>query len=326
VTEHLASDTGASSTDGITSNAALTGTADAGATVHFAVDGTSVAATSTADSTGHWTFTPSGLGDGFHTVVASETNAAGATGAATVGFTYDTHGPIPTFTGESAANGTVTITGTTGEAGDSVTIYDGNSWLGVATTGADGTFSYTASTSPGVHSYGSYADGPAGEGHTVAKALLGSAGADALVGSDGNDVIAGNGGNDVITGGLGADKLTGGSGNATFTYNAAAESTAAASDTVTDFHHGDKIDFTSIAGINASNGTPTFQGYLTGTGSQTVNAHSVAVMEVGGNTQVLVNTTGTAETVTPTDTHAADMKVTLVGVNLGLTGTDFHHN
>jgi len=49
-------------------------------------------------------------------------------------------------------------------------------------------------------------------------------------------------------------------------------------------------------------------------------------MEVGGNTQVLVNTTGTAETVTPTDTHAADMKVTLVGVNLGLTGTDFHHN
>jgi Ca2+-binding RTX toxin-like protein len=224
------------------------------------------------------------------------------------------------------ANGVATITGTTGEAGDSVTIYDGNSWLGVTTTGADGTFSYTASAAAGVHSYGSYADGPAGEGHTVAKAILGSTGADTLVGSTANDVIGGNGGNDVITGGLGADKLTGGSGNATFTYNAAAESTSAAADTITDFHHGDKIDFTSIAGINANNGTPTFQGYLTGAGSQTVNAHSVAVMEVGGNTQVLVNTTGAAETVTATDTHAADMKVTLVGVNLALTGTDFHHN
>jgi Ca2+-binding RTX toxin-like protein len=259
-------------------------------------------------------------------VVASETDAAGATGAATIGFTFDTHGPIPTFTGESVSNGTVTITGTTGEAGDSVTVYDGNSWLGVATTGADGTFSFTASASAGVHSYGSYADGPAGTGHNVATVLLGSAGADALVGTAGNDVIAGNGGNDTITGGLGADRLTGGSGNVTFTYNAVAESTSAASDTITDFHHGDKIDFTSIAGIDAANGTPTFQGYLTGAGSQTINAHSVAVMEVGGSTQVLVNTTAVAETVTPTDTHAADMKVTLTGVNLGLTGADFHHN
>ena len=326
VTEHLVSDTGASATDGITANPALTGTADAGASVHFTVDGTSVATTATADASGHWSYTPSGLGDGFHTVVASETNAAGATGAATIGFTYDTHAPIPTFTGVSVANSIATITGTTGEAGDSVTIYDGNSWLGVTTTGADGTFTYTASAAAGVHSYGSYADGPAGEGHTVAKAILGSTGADTLVGSTANDVIVGNGGNDVITGGLGADKLTGGSGNATFTYNAAAESTSAAADTITDFHHGDKIDFTSIAGINANNGTPTFQGYLTGAGSQTVNAHSVAVMEVGGNTQVLVNTTGAAETVTATDTHAADMKVTLVGVNLALTGTDFHHN
>ncbi len=325
VTEHLVSDTGASATDGITSNAALTGTADAGAIVHFTVDGTAVTATATADASGSWTFTPSGLSDGFHTVVASETNAAGDTGAATIGFTYDTHGPIPTFTGESVSNGMVTIAGTTGEAGDSVTIYDGYSWLGVATTGADGTFTYTASAAAGVHSYGSYADGPAGEGHNVAKVILGSTGADALVGTAGNDVIAGNGGNDVITGGLGADKLTGGSGNVTFSYNAAAESTSAASDTITDFHHGDKIDFTSIAGINAGNGTPTFQGYLSGTGSQMINAHSVAVMEVGGSTQVLVNATATAETVTATDTHAADMKITLVGVNLGLTGTDFHH-
>jgi Ca2+-binding RTX toxin-like protein len=156
--------------------------------------------------------------------------------------------------------------------------------------------------------------------------VLGSTAADTLVGTTGNDVIVGNGGNDTITGGLGADKLTGGAGNDTFTYTSAAHSTAAAPDTITDFQHGaDKIDFTAIAGINASGGVPTFQGYLTGSGNMTLNAHSVAVMEVGGNTQVLVNTSNTAETVTATDTHAADMKVSLVGVNLGVTGNDFHH-
>ncbi len=70
---------------------------------------------------------------------------------------------------------------------------------------------------------------------------------------------------------------------------------------------------------------PTFQGYLSGTGNATLYAHSVAVMEVGGSTQVLVNTSNAEETVSPTDTHTADMKITLVGFNLGITGTDFHH-
>jgi hypothetical protein len=51
----------------------------------------------------------------------------------------------------------------------------------------------------------------------------------------------------------------------------------------------------------------------------------VAYVEVGRNTQVLVNTSSTAETVNTSDMHAADMKITLVGVHLGLTGTDFHH-
>jgi hypothetical protein len=327
VTAKLVSDNGASATDGVTSNAALTGTANANSVVHFTVDGTAITATATANASGVWTFTPTGLSEGFHTVVASGTNAAGDTGAATIGFTYNAHAPIPIFTGESVSNGKVTITGTTGEAGDTVSIYDGNSWAGFATTGADGTFSFTTNASGGVQSFGANATGPAGEGHGTGKALLGSNAADALVGTSGNDVIVGNGGNDTITGGAGADKLTGGAGNDTFTYTAAAQSSAAAADTITDFQHGaDKIDFTAIAGINASGGVPTFQGYLTGSGNMTLNAHSVAVMEVGGNTQVLVNTSNTAQTVTATDTHAADMKVTLVGVNLGVTGDDFNHS
>jgi Ca2+-binding RTX toxin-like protein len=224
-------------------------------------------------------------------------------------------------------NGHVTLTGTTGEAGDTVSIYDGNSWLGFAKTGSDGSFSFTAQTSNQVHSYGANATDSLGhEGHGSGKLILGSTGADTLTGGSGNDVIAGNGGNDLITGGAGADKLTGGSGNVTFAYNAAADSTSSASDTITDFRHGsDKIDFTSITGIAATNGVPTFQGNITGTGNLTLNAHSVAYVEVGGNTQVLANTGNAAETVTTSDMHAADMKITLVGVNLGLTGTDLHH-
>src|SRR6516164_9429717 len=51
-------------------------------------------------------------------------------------------------------------------------------------------------------------------------------------------------------------------------------------DTITDFtHNHDKIDFTNIAGINASHGVPTLQGQLTGSGNLTLNAHSVAYIE-----------------------------------------------
>jgi Ca2+-binding RTX toxin-like protein len=328
VTEKLASDNMASTTDGITSSAALTGTADANSIVHFTIDGSAVSAAATANASGLWSFTPTGLADGTHSIVASETNSGGMTGAATLTFTLDTQAPIPTFTGGTAANGQAILTGTTGEANDTVTIYDGNSWLGTATTHADGTWNYTAAASSGsVHSYGANATNSTGsEGHGSSKLIIGSSAADNLAGTTGNDVIVGNGGNDQITGGAGADKLTGGSGNVTFVYNATTDSNFSSSDTVTDFRHGsDKIDFTNIAGLTAVNGVPQFQGNITGSGAVTLNAHSVAFMEVGGNTQVLVNTSGAAETITATDTHAADMKISLVGVNLGLTGSDFHH-
>ena len=74
---HLANDTGSSSTDKITSNPTLTGTGDANAVVHFTVDGNAIATTAIADALGAWTFTPTGLANGTHTVVASETDAAG---------------------------------------------------------------------------------------------------------------------------------------------------------------------------------------------------------------------------------------------------------
>jgi hypothetical protein len=149
-----------------------------------------------------------------------------------------------------------------------------------------------------------------------------------IVGTAAADKLSGSGTNDILVGGGGADTLTGGQGKDTFTYNATTDSTPAAADTITDFTHGvDKIDFTNIAGINASGGVPQFQGNITGNGNGNLRlaAHSVAYIEVGGNTEVLVNTSNAAEKVTTTDTHAADMQIVLVGVNLGLTASDFHH-
>ena len=90
VTESLKNDTGSSASDKITNDPTLTGSGDANAVVSFTVDGTPITATATADSIGNWTFIPTGLSDGQHTIVASETDAAGNTGMASLTFTFDT--------------------------------------------------------------------------------------------------------------------------------------------------------------------------------------------------------------------------------------------
>lgn len=105
VTARLSNDTGASATDRITSNAGLTGTADANAIVRFQVDGQSIAATATANASGVWSYAPSGLVDGQHTIIASETNAAGATGSSSVAFTLDRVAPAPVIGNGAIANG-----------------------------------------------------------------------------------------------------------------------------------------------------------------------------------------------------------------------------
>ncbi|WP_128927174.1 beta strand repeat-containing protein [Bradyrhizobium guangxiense] len=139
VTEHLTSDTGASALDQITANPALSGTGLANTTVHFTIDGTLAATTALADASGNWSFTPSGLGDGLHTIVASQTDTFGNTGSASLAFTLDTIAPsasvistvtdnVSPVTGTIANNGssndnTLTIAGTA-EAGSTVKIYD----------------------------------------------------------------------------------------------------------------------------------------------------------------------------------------------------------
>ncbi|OSI73913.1 hypothetical protein BSZ21_06095 [Bradyrhizobium canariense] len=114
VTEHLTSDTGSSALDQVTSNPALSGTGLANTTVHFTIDGTLIATTSLADGSGNWSFTPSGLADGLHTIVASQTDTFGNTGSASLILTLDTTAP-------SEALAITAITQDTGTAGDFIT-------------------------------------------------------------------------------------------------------------------------------------------------------------------------------------------------------------
>src|SRR4030081_1234394 len=98
VTEILAFDTGSSAIDHITSNDALSGTGLANTVVHFTIDGSPIAATVTTDAQGAWSFTPTGLADGPHTIGAVRTETFGNTGTASLSFTLDAIAPAVAIT------------------------------------------------------------------------------------------------------------------------------------------------------------------------------------------------------------------------------------
>lgn len=143
-------------------------------------------------------------------------------------------GPLPSaFTSVSAVNGQATLRGTS-SAGAQISMYDGMTWVGFATTGSDGTWSFTTAASTGTtHRYGFNATDTSGH-------QTGGTGV-AVLGSDGNNTLAGGTGDDVIAGGRGNDVLTGGSGADTFAFT---RPIAGSSDRITDFVSGtDKLAF-----------------------------------------------------------------------------------
>ncbi|WP_312009954.1 Ig-like domain-containing protein, partial [Bradyrhizobium sp. CIR3A] len=156
VTEALVSDTGTSATDHLTTNPALNGTGHANTVVHFTIDGSTIVATATADAQGAWSFTPTGLADGLHTIVASQTDAFGNTGSAALSFTLDTAAPTVaiTSTGGPVNQASQTITGTVGvaDAGATVTILDNATAIGTAIVQANGTWSTTVTLNQGGNS------------------------------------------------------------------------------------------------------------------------------------------------------------------------------
>src|SRR6202040_2551600 len=156
VTESLTIDTGSSATDHITSNDALRGTGLANTVVHFTVDGSPIVATATANAQGAWSFTPTGLSDGAHTIVASQTDTFGNTGTATLSFTLDTTAPVVAITspGGPTNQATQTITGTVdvADAGATVTILDGTTAIGSAIVQGNGSWTSTVTLNSGSNS------------------------------------------------------------------------------------------------------------------------------------------------------------------------------
>ena len=145
VTIALADDT--SGGKAITSNDALTGTADANATVTLS-EGATLLGTTTSNASGVWSFTPSGLAQGGQTVTASETNAAGLTGSATLAFTYDTVSPTVTIalahdtSGGKDISSNDALTGAA-DANAAVIISEGSAVLGTTTANTNGVWSFT---------------------------------------------------------------------------------------------------------------------------------------------------------------------------------------
>jgi hypothetical protein len=82
--------------------------------VHFTVDGSLINSTVTANSAGSWTFTPSGLSDDAHTIIASQTDDFGNTGSSSLTFILDTTAPAVAITsaGGSTKQETQAVSGT----------------------------------------------------------------------------------------------------------------------------------------------------------------------------------------------------------------------
>jgi len=130
----------------ITAYDALTGTADHNATVTIS-KGSTVLGTTTANASGVWSFTPTGLAQGLQTITASETNAAGLTGYSYLTFTYKTAPKVTIALANDTSGGNdITandaLTGTA-DANATVKISEGSTVLGTTTANASGVWSFT---------------------------------------------------------------------------------------------------------------------------------------------------------------------------------------
>ena len=121
--------------------------ADGGTTVTV-YEGSTSLGTATVGADGTWSTTVTLAGEGAHTLVARDTDAAGNTGtSSTAGYTLDTVAPVVaiTSTGGLTNQASQTVSGTVdlADAGTTVTVYEGSTALNTATVGADGTWSTT---------------------------------------------------------------------------------------------------------------------------------------------------------------------------------------
>lgn len=186
-TPTLAIDSGSSNSDLLinTGSPTLIGTAEANGLVRL-YDGSSLIGSGTADGSGAWTITASGLGAGAHTLSARLLDAAGNTSAPSTALTItvDTTAPgapgTPALSIGSNSGSTVdaitsafapTITGSA-EANSIVMLYDGLTILGTVTANGSGAWSIaTPSLADGVHTLSAVALDPAGNTSAASAAL-----------------------------------------------------------------------------------------------------------------------------------------------------------
>ncbi|WP_449232562.1 Ig-like domain-containing protein [Azospirillum doebereinerae] len=186
-TPSLVVDSGASNTDRLinTGSPTLTGTAEANGLVRL-YDGSSLIGSGTANGSGAWTITASGLGAGAHTLSARMVDAAGNTSDPSTGLTItvDTTAPgapgTPSLSAGSNSGSTAdritsvftpTITGSA-EANSIVTLYDGATTLGTVTANGSGAWSVTTpSLADGAHTLSVVALDLAGNTSAASAAL-----------------------------------------------------------------------------------------------------------------------------------------------------------
>ncbi|EDV1505652.1 BapA prefix-like domain-containing protein [Salmonella enterica subsp. salamae] len=146
----------------------LNGRGEAGATINVYLDGNPASiGTTTVNSDGTWSFTPqTPLANGNHTLTLSATDPAGNSSAVSSGFvlTIDAVPPAAPVIA-SVADNTAPVTGIvpnggstnetrptlsgTGEAGATLSIYNGSALVGTTQVQANGSWSFTPSTSLG---------------------------------------------------------------------------------------------------------------------------------------------------------------------------------
>ena len=123
----------------------LTGTAPANSTVRV-YDGANPIGSTTASSSGSWSYTTGVLADGLYNLTVRATSGATTSAASSpLPVTVDTVAPsAPSFSTTINTN-KVTLNGTA-EANSTVEVYDGTTQIGTTTTNGNGTWGYTTGT------------------------------------------------------------------------------------------------------------------------------------------------------------------------------------
>jgi Bacterial Ig-like domain/Domain of unknown function DUF11 len=183
-----ASDTGASSTDNVTSltTPTLSGTAEANSSVSI-YDGATLVGTVTADAVGAWTFTNAALTDGIHNFTIKATDVAGNLSAVspTLAVTIDTVTPATppmvdlitaSDSGSSSTDNITNITtptlAGTAETNSTVSVYDGATFLGSVTANGAGAWTFTTGVlTAGVHNFTVKSTDAAGNASAASTAL-----------------------------------------------------------------------------------------------------------------------------------------------------------